>query len=305
MVTKRTGEQCVTVSLSELLLLSKHAKGLSLSPSRTTLVQTGQHQTRLLGRGMEFAESRRYQAGDESRNIDWRVTARTGKAHTKLFTAEKERQVLLCVDMRSSMFFATKGVFKSVQAALISGVLAWRAVETGNRLGGLIFNDTQYAELRPALGKRGVLPFLNELAQKADYLSKKLETSAAPMVQAIEHLKRVAATGSLIYIMSDFRRFTPLARDILMQMSKHCDIRLCFICDPLEEDLPKNGEFPVTNGERDVLMNTYNKKNVERYRQQFIERKELVASLGQCPHIQFIRCSTEDDYLTLLKEYYK
>jgi uncharacterized protein (DUF58 family) len=297
----RTGEQCATVSLSELLLLSKHAKELTLSPSRTTLVQSGQHQTRLLGRGMEFAESRRYQAGDESRNIDWRVTARTGKAHTKLFTAEKERQVLLCVDMRSSMFFATKGVFKSVQAALMSGVLAWRAVQTGNHLGGLIFNDTEHAELRPALGKRGVLPFLNELAHHVDFFSKKLETKIASMDHAIENLKRVAATGSLIYIMSDFRRFTPFARDMLMQMSKHCDICLCFHYDPLEMALPKNGEFPVTNGEREVLMNTFNKKNVEKYQQQFIERKKLVESLGQYPHIRFVGCSTEDDYLKVMR----
>lgn len=302
MQTKRTGEQCVSVSLSELLLLSKHAKELSLAPAQIRNMQSGQHQSRILGRGMEFAESRRYQPGDESRNIDWRVTARTGKAHTKLFTAEKERHVLLCVDMRSSMFFATKGVFKSVQAALMSGVLAWNAVQTGNRLGGLIFDDHEHVECRPALGKRGVLPFLHQLAEKVSNQSRKRQSTVASMDRAIENLKRVATTGSLIHIISDFRHFSSYARDLLMQLSKHSEIRLCFMYDALEADLPKDGEYPVTDGQSEIQMNTFDKKNLLKYSQQFIERKNFAAALGQHVHVHFMECRTDDDYLKLLKE---
>ena len=123
-IVNRTGVQRVSVLLPELLQLAQNGRMLSLAALRRTTPQAGQHVSQLLARGMEFAESRRYQSGDDIRNIDWRVTARTGKAHTKLFAAERERRVLLSVDMQSSMFFATQGVFKSVQAALMMGNIA-------------------------------------------------------------------------------------------------------------------------------------------------------------------------------------
>lgn len=305
MENKRTGEQCVSVSLSELLLLSKNARQISLKALRAPSSQSGQHKSRLLGRGMEFAESRRYAAGDESRNIDWRVTARTGKAHTKLFAAENERQVLLCVDMRSSMFFATKGVFKSVQAALMTATIAWNSVQTGNRLGGLIFDDAEHFEFRPARGKRGALSFLQRLAEKANFLAKRKEqTSLASMDHAIENLKRVAPPGSLIFILSDFRHISPYARDLLMQMARHSDLRLCFFYDSLEAALPKNGLYPVTDGQRELQLNTFDKKGLEKYRQQFIERRNFIASLGYQRHVHFMECKTEDDPFALLKENY-
>ena len=171
-VTKRTGQDVVFVDLQELLSLKGYARQFSLSALKIKSSNAGQRTSRLLARGMEFAESRRYLPGDDVRNIDWRVTARIGKAHTKLFSVEKERQVILSVDMRSSMFFATKGVFKSVQAALMAAYVGWNATESGDRLGGLIFDDVGYFECKPALGKRGLLPFFKAL-QNAQTLMQK------------------------------------------------------------------------------------------------------------------------------------
>jgi uncharacterized protein DUF58 len=354
---KRTGIQCVQVSLSELLQLSQMAK-LSLSTLRIKSSQTGTNQSRLLGRGMEFAESRRYQIGDDVRNIDWRVTARSGKAHTKLFAAEKERQVLLCVDMRSSMFFATRGVFKSVQASLMAGLITWNAVQTGNRVGGMIFDDENQYEFRPALGKKGALPFLEQLAKSATFEAKKkpvlkdaskhnLNVSTAPkspglndrkspniseygvtydrstagafaqskrssyacshptMDDAIGSMKRHISPGCLLFILSDFRHLSQGSRDMLVQMARHADIRLCFIYDALESALPHNGKYPVTDGERKLDLNTFDKKSVEKYHQQFIERKEKIDSLGNHNHIHCITCTTEDDYLENLKNHFR
>ena len=295
---KRTGNQRVSVTLSELLQLSRDAEQLSLSALSPKTTQAGPHLSRLLGRGMEFAESRRYHSGDDSRNIDWRVTARTGKAHTKLFTDEKERQVLLCVDMRSPMFFATKGVFKSVQAALMGGCVAWNAVKSGNRLGGLIFDDLNHFEFRPALGKRGILPFLHQLAESSKIKSKE---GSNPFVATLHHaiaaINRLATPGSLIFIISDFRQLSVPDRDLLIQLARHSDIYLCFIYDSLEVALPKNGFFPVTDGQTELQLNTFDKKNLGNYQQQFIERRNAVASMGQQRHIHFMECSTQDDCL--------
>lgn len=291
----RSGSSVVSVTLEELLLLSRNAREISFGNFISSCRRSGQHHSRLFGRGMEFAESRRYHAGDESRNIDWRVTARTGKAHTKLFAAEKERQVHLLVDMRSSMFFATRGVFKAVQAALMAGTIAWNSVLTGNRLGGVIFDDADYFEFRPALGKRGVLPFLQKLA---DMFTTKKENKLAhaPMDAAIDHLKRVVESGSLVVVLSDFRHFSDSSKNKLMELARHSDLRLAFFYDPIEVSLPKNGLYPVTDGDQSVQVSTYEKASLEKYRHHFVERKSRVTSMGD-----YIECKTDDDYLTLLR----
>lgn len=300
---KRTGSQCVSVTLPELLHLSKNAREFSLSALRVRSPQSGQHLSRLLGRGMEFAESRRYQSGDDIRNIDWRVTARTGKAHTKLFAVEKERQVLLCVDMRASMFFATRGVFKSVQASLTSAYIAWNAAQNGNRLGGIIFDDTSHCELRPTRGKNGVLRLLQQLVDKAN-ISEKPRGTIGSMEQAIANIEKVASPGSLVFVISDFRNMTPYAYDLLFQVSRHSDLCLGFVYDPLEVSLPKNGYYPVTDGNGELQLNTYDKASLEKYQRQFIERREKVKSLATHRHVHFIEFCTEDDCLDILRKHF-
>lgn len=305
LLNKRTGPQCVSVSLPELLQLAALGKQLSLSALRRKSMQTGQRLSRLLGKGMEFAESRRYQAGDDIRCIDWRITARTGKAHTKLFTEEKERQVLLWVDMRAPMFFATQGVFKSVQAALLAGCVAWNAVQSGNRLGGLIFDDTHHHEFRPALGKKTLLPFFQQLSENTNTSNHKNKQSLIHIDEAITSIARVATPGSLVFIISDFRHLSNEARDLLSQVAKHSDLCLCFVYDAFEAAFPKNNYYPLTDGKQELRLNAYDQRGLEKYHQQFKERKEKLQALGSCHHIHFMECSTEDDSFSLLKEHFR
>lgn len=296
MQSKRKGEQCVTVTLPELLQLSHTARELKFSSLKLRNPHSGQHLSRLMGRGMEFAESRRYQSGDDIRTIDWRVTARTGKAHSKMFKVEKERQILICVDMRSTMFFATRGVFKSVQASLVAGHAAWSCIQGGNRLGGVIFTDSCSHEFRPALGKRGVLPFLQQLAESAAYpAQKKQNLSTASLEDAVIRIDQVAAPGSLIFIVSDFRHLTERARDLLIQLTKSCDLNLCFVYDRFEESLPKNGRYAVGNELGEMQINTFDKKTLEQYHKQFAERRANVRSLTQHRHVHYMECTTEED----------
>lgn len=303
--SKRTGKQCVSITLPELLQLSKGARKLSLSALHIKSPLSGFRLSRLLSRGMEFAENRRYQAGDDIRNIDWRVTARTGKVHTKLFSEEKEKPVFLCADMRSSMFFATKGVYKSVQTALMMGYIAWNAAQSGHRLGGMIFDDFDHYEFKPMSGKRGLLPFLQRLAQCAEYTADNKTGQRIPTLEhTIANIKRVASPGSFIFIMSDFRHLTPDSRDLLIQLSKHSDLSLCLIYDPFEAVLPKNGTYPITNGREELQLNSDDKRLLEQYHRQFNERREQVASLNHQHHIHFMECSTEDDCFEILKEHF-
>jgi uncharacterized protein (DUF58 family) len=305
---QRSREQCVSVSLNELVQLSNYVKQISLTHSRVKSPQVGQHASRLLARGMEFAESRQYQPGDDIRNIDWRVTARTGRAHTKLFAAERERPILLGVDMRPPMFFATQGVFKSVQAALMMGYLAWSASQTGDRLGGIIFDENASKEYRPALGKRGVLPFLNGLASYTGLPIKNKNTSMPltnlTMDRAIASLRQMASPGSLVFLVSDFRYFSSYAYNLLLRISKHCDLYLCFVYDPIEAALPKNGCYSVTDGFSENTINTRDKSGVEKYVQQFNERRKYVALLSHQPRVRVMECRTDEDCFDILMKYF-
>lgn len=308
LIKERVGSQRVSVDLPELLELSQNAKLLSLSALRRTNPQSGQQMSRLLARGMEFAESRRYQAGDDIRNIDWRVTARTGRAHTKLFTAEKERRVLLSVDMQSSMFFATQGVFKSVQAAMMMGYVAWSAALAGDRLGGIVFDGVDVFESRPALGKKGVFPFLHGLSAHTNFFKKRADQNRPPTEGAIDraivHLYQVAKPGSLIFMVSDFRHLTAHALNLLIQLSMHSDLCLCFIYDAFEKELPKHRIFSVQGGGSELEVDTHAKANLEKYRQQFIQRRAKIASLANTRHIHFIECSTIEDPLEVLMKHF-
>lgn len=301
----RTGSQRVSVTLTELLQLSSNGRSFSLSALRRTHLQTGQHQSRLLARGMEFAETRRYQHGDDIRNIDWKVTARTGKTHTKLFAAEKEKRILVAVDLQSSMFFATRGLFKSVQAALMIGTVAWSAALKGDRLGGIIFDGTNTFESRPALGKKGLFPFLQGLADRVtiNRVRGAMPTEEA-MDSAITHLHRITKPGSLVFFASDFRHLSRSAHNLLMQISLHSDLCLCFIYDPLEKELPEKGLYPLTDNKTEYELNCDIKTNREKYKERFFERREKIAALSRQGHIHFIECSTEDDNFEILMKHF-
>lgn len=301
---KRTGSACVSVTLQELLQLSRSAKQLSLSSLPKKNMQTGQNMSKLFGRGMEFAESRRYHIGDDIRNIDWRVTARTGKAHTKLYTVDKERQFLLCVDLDTHMHFATKGVFKSVQAALMSGLLAWNAVQEGNRVGGIVFNQKFLHQFRPASGKKGILSFLQCVAD-IDLMPKTQKEQVNPSLElAIANIEQTTSPGSFIFVISDFRQMTHKTRDSLLKLSKQNDLCLCFVYDPFEFELPKIGCLPLNSPQGEKSLNASDSKGAKEYQIQFENRKAAVKSLANHRNIYFIECSTEDDYFSVLKKHF-
>ena len=158
-------DDIVRVKQSTLIKSYSAAKNLPLNSNGIKARLSGNYLSAFKGRGMEFDEARPYQPGDDIRSIDWRVTARTGKTHTKLYREERERPVLLWVDYRRSMFFGTQNYFKSVLAAKTAALLAWSAAQHGDRLGGLIFSENIHQELRPQRGKAGTLHFIKKLCE--------------------------------------------------------------------------------------------------------------------------------------------
>lgn len=280
------------ITLTELIALNQHAGSLRLRASHIQARQTGQYLSRFKGRGMEFDESRLYQPGDDVRNIDWRVTARTGNTHTKLFHEERERPVFIGIDARAPMFFATRGLFKSVVAAEIAALLAWAAHQQGDRLGGIIFSADEHRELKPRRGKQGVLRLLQALSNAAAGRPEQIIETPS-LSPALSRLNRIAHPGSLACLISDFRGFDEESESLLTQIARHNDVVLIHVYDPLEYRLPENGLYRLTNGQRTLDINTTNEHFQQDYTARFSNRINQLESFSRLHRIQWLQCRTD------------
>ena len=291
-----SANESVSVSLKTLIDLAKPAAGLNLHHAQFRSSQSGNYVSRFKGRGMEFDEARLYQPGDDIRTIDWRVTARTGKTHTKVFREERERPVFISVDNRLAMHFATRGVFKSVLAAKLGGLLAWAAESHGDRIGGQLFSEHECRELKPQNGRHAVLRFLNALVKPQDTAGKEFTLD-----QVLARLNQHARPGSLVYIISDFRGINDQAETHIAKLSEHCEVVLIFIYDPLESSLPSKGRYRFTDDERDVVIDTGDQQRLLTYHQRFAQRLQRLELLAKKRGLVFIQCSTVENPIECLR----
>jgi len=287
-------------SLGNLLRLRGPAAGLSLAPRVVRAAQNGAHLCAFKGRGMEFAEARPYEPGDDVRTLDWRVTARTGRLHTKLFSEERERPVYLWVDHRRPMFFATRGRFKSVVAGEIAALVGWAAHRHGDRVGGLVFSEHWHHELRPKRGKAGVLRLLKQLTHEPEGAPASPDEEREAMGRAVARLRRLTRPGSLILLVSDFRHLDGPSSLHLGRLARHNDLVLVFVHDPFEAAIPDAGRCRITDGRRELALDTRSRAQLEQYRHRFHQRLDRVRELARRHRAHLIPCTTEDDPLDAL-----
>lgn len=289
-------EDRVVINLKTLVNLAPQAAGLKNKHAKTSL-QSGGYLSPLKGRGMEFDEVRLYQAGDDIRSIDWKVTARTGKAHTKIFREERERPVFISVDNRPAMHFATRGVFKFVQASKLAGLIAWAAQQHGDRIGGQIFSAQSCLELKPFHGKHGVLRFFNGLVNTRP---AKIATPIS-FDEVLARLNQHAKPGSLIYLISDFRGLSEQSERHLAKLARHCEVVLIFVYDPLEKALPNQGRYRFTDGEHDIVIDSSDKMRLIAYQQRFLELQQTLVAVAKKNRLKLIQCDTTQNPLECLR----
>lgn len=282
--------ELIAVSLKMLVNMARPAAQLKSHQTRISSAQSGGYASRFKGRGMEFDETRLYQPGDDIRSIDWRVTARSGQTHTKMYREERERPVFISVDLRSNMQFATRGVFKSVQGAKLGAILAWVAQQKGDRIGGQVFSDQHCTEIKPQTGKHGVLRFFNELLH-----TDKAKQLTMSLAQIIARLSQHARPGSLVYIISDFRGLNHQCETHLSKLARHCDVVLILVFDPLESALPEKGRYRFTNMSKDVVIDTSDTERVSQYQHKFQRHRQRLETLVKKLRLQLILCSTDQD----------
>jgi uncharacterized protein (DUF58 family) len=233
----------VIPTLEDLLALRGAARGLSLQRRRRARAALiGAHASAQRGRGLEFQEVRIYTPGDDPRNIDWRVTARRGRPHTKLYHEERERPVWLLVDLQPGCFFGSRRQLKSALIVRAAALLAWIAVLDGDRVGALITDGRGPAHILPARARlQGVLPVLEAL------LAAQPTAPGDPAPQSLHETLRSAATlirpGSQILALSDFCAPATENDDPWLPVARHNDIRLFWATDPLEEQGLPDGRF--------------------------------------------------------------
>jgi uncharacterized protein (DUF58 family) len=280
------------ISLQQLLVQRYAAKTLEyLAHNRSVAGISGLHLSKMRGRGIDFEEFRPYQAGDDIRLIDWRVTARTNRPFTKVFREERERPVIIAVDQTHNMYFGSQVAFKSVIAAQAAAVLCWLAIDNGDRVGGLVFSDVDSSLVRPKRSRRSALHLLNQVFN----FNQKLQTVKDPDAQipvdpkfkpglahALGQIRRITKPGSTLYVISDFSTLDQTALLYLNQLARHNNVICCCIYDALEETLPVPGVYSITDGSRKGALNTHSNKARIRYKENFKKRMEaLVADLDK------------------------
>lgn len=223
----------ITPSLDELVALRRAVLGRR-PPRRGRYGLSGQAPSPMRGRGMEYAESREYANGDDARHIDWRLTARTGRPHTKLFQAERERLTLIVADTAPALYFGTRTRFKSVQAARAGAVAAWAAVRDGDRIGALR-GSVREPPIVPASGSRGALRVLDALVR---WYAQPPEHDAGFAV-ALDHADRLLRPGSRLVVLADPLSVLALPASRWPMLVQHREVVVLLMTDPLERDPPR------------------------------------------------------------------
>jgi len=269
-VKRLKGEEIpgVYVSLQDLIRLQHQASGFSFLPRQPVhSLLSGRHGSRLRGRGLDFEELRQYCPGDDIRTLDWKATKRTRQPYVRVYAEERERPVLLLVDQRVAMFFGSKVNMKSVTAAEVAALAAWRVVSAGDRVGAIIFNDSEIREIKPQRSKKTVLQILQHIVRQNQALGVDRNIVAQKKIldQVLEKARHLAGHDYLVCVISDFFGLSAETLHQVKLLCRHNDVMLLPVYDPLAGTLPKNATLAISDGSRQIILDTREKRLQERF----------------------------------------
>ena len=262
-------------------------------------VFSGEYHSVFKGRGMEFAEVREYEPGDEIRSIDWNVTARLGRPYIKRFIEERELTVILMADVSASGHFGTVNQMKSEITAEICALLAYAAIQNNDRVGLLMFTDQIEKFIPPKKGRTHILRVIREV------LYNQPGHTGTDLTQALEYLNRLLTRRSIVFILSDFR--TEDYMKPLRVASKRHDVVAVTITDPRELSLPGVGLIELQDAEtgEEVLVDTGDAA----WRRQYAEYNEALRDARdqqfRVTGVDAIHIRTDEPYIDPLLQFFK
>ena len=303
----------IEVTIKELQQYSYQANSVLANKTLARAQLAGGHLSPIKGRGMEFNECRQYQPGDDIRSIDWRISARTGKTYSKLFSEEKERPVYVLLDLSSSMYFGSQYRLKSVQACHLTALLAWATKHKSDRVGGIIIGSFGHKELKPQRQQRGIMQLLSETVtlhnaqltiSQADRMNAIAEEPKESLASALTRLRLLCKTGSHIMIISDFLNLDEKAQKQLALLKRHNEIEAWQIFDPLEQSLPHitaNVRLAVSDGQQQGFVSPGNADSRQKYQQHADIKQQALRQIMNRYGIRHHRISSGESLLSQIK----
>ncbi|TQI72426.1 uncharacterized protein DUF58 [Bosea sp. AK1] len=302
--TKPAASARAFVPLDELLRLKHRAHGFSFQPRQPVhSLLAGRHASRLRGRGLNFEELRHYFEGDDTRTIDWLATARLGSPHIRVYSEERDRPVLLLVDQRSTMFFGSRRMMKSVAAAEVAALAAWRVTSLGDRVGAVVLSDDGIVTVSPQARDHGVVRVLAEVARQNAALTPLSPSGrgAARLNEALAAAARMVAHDGLICLISDAAGEDDDTHRLVTRLCAHNDVLAVFIHDPLEQDLPDIGLAVFSSGSAQLEVDVSSATLRSRFSEERVQWRARLAALSRNRAIPVLPISTERDVATQLR----
>ena len=296
-------ENPAVASLAQMIKLRYGARELTGFPKiQARQMLAGGHKSRFRGRGMDFDQVRIYQPGDDVRSIDWRVTARTQVPHTKIFSEERERPILVISDLRGPMFFGSQRL-KSVVACEISAALAWAGLAANDRAGGLVFGPQQQVDIKSRRSHHAVLQFIHTLHE---YSSQLLEPQPDhfSLRDILEESRRFILPGSTVFIVSDFHDLDSGCERHLFELARHGNLNFCHVYDNIETELPQPSLYAVTDGQQRTMLDSSNKQLRQQFVDAFNERSQHLRKLSEQLSAGLLPFNSADNVMSVLARAY-
>ncbi|MDA9557122.1 DUF58 domain-containing protein [Vibrio sp.] len=302
--------QCngVSLSLEELLFFKIHSIHWQPPAKGVWAALQGKYRSRQLGRGMDFSEVRLYQPGDDIRTIDWRVTARTGKTHTKIFNEEREKPVIFYVDLTASMYFGSTLLLKSLQAAHLTSLLAWIAFNNKDRVGAVIDTPQGLIKIRPSSQKKSILQILQAMIDCHHSVLSDLSTNPSSYASSnktehfhyvLQAIDQLAPKGSDITFISDFHQMDSSHSSLIHRLNRHNQLRFAHLYDELEQGVTQfTGVELVASNERSQWVDFSSNKTKAALKSTFEERHDFLHSLSQQNNVNYYAFKANAPLLT-------
>ena len=289
----------VHTSLKHLMRLKHQAHGFSFLPKQPIKsVLMGRKRSTIRGRGLDFVELRDYRPGDDIRSMDWRVTNRMRKPYVRIYAEEKDRPIMIVIDQRRGMFFGSQWKMKSVIAAELAAISAFKALDDGDRVGFIVLSEERYVECLPTRSRAKIQQYLALIAKvnqqlRTNHAERKKQKISMP--ELLTKTEKLITHDYLLIVISDFNERQTNVLASLSRLTEHNDIIVFYVYDQLEHDISRLEDVVVGDGEFQKQISTENKALIDdynRFTQQALEAMKSKFSKHNIPMLFF---STQDD----------
>jgi len=293
----------VYANLDDLIRIQFKARNFSFLPQQpVSSILSGRYASRLRGRGLNFEEIRRYLPGDDIRTMDWKVTARTRSPHVRVYTEEKDRAVVLIVDQRINMFFGTRDRLKSVTAAELAALGAWRAVDVGDRVGAVVFNDTEIVDIRPQRSQKTVMSILGTVVRMNHALQADAQAEPNPgmLNRALEKVLQLVPHDALVVMISDYFGVDEQTEQLTAQMAEHNDVLALLVHDPIRLQ-PAEQRVTVSDGSLQMEIDFADKHIREKITENYYEEQQNITHFLSRLAAPLLMVSNEGDVVNQVR----